>query len=315
MIQDEIDASLGNLYKQKADCEKEVDEMNQTMIHNRTPFDIVNRYIDLIEIRATSVNKKRKDAEKEIQTIKDTYKFIESDKERILSFHKKRQELETIQNHFELTDRFINTSVQVILDKMQIDEFISRNSDEFFELTLSGAIACQLREVHCLVFSELCKTNTFDKFDTKQLIAIFSCFTNITVSDEQKSFKPNSKDKSINAILLDIAKQYEDYQEFESQNNASTGIDYTIHYDLIDYVIEWTECESATQCKVLLQRLESQKGVFLGEFVKAITKINNISCEMEKVAEMIGNISLLSKLKEIPELTLKFVATNQSLYV
>uniref|UniRef100_A0A6C0AZF3 Helicase n=1 Tax=viral metagenome TaxID=1070528 RepID=A0A6C0AZF3_9ZZZZ len=315
MIQDEIDASLGNLYKQKTDCEKEVDEMNQTMIHNRTPFDVVNRYIDLIEVRATSVNKKRKDAEKEIQAIQNTYKFIDSDKERMLSFHKKCQELEAIQNHFILTDTFLNTSVQLILDKMQIDEFISRNSEGFFELTLSGAIACQLREVHCLVFSELCKTNTFDQFDTKQLIAIFSCFTNITVSDEQKSFKPNSKDKSINAIILDIAKQYEDYQEFESLNNASTGIDYTIHYDLIDYVIEWTECESAMQCKVLLQRLESQKGVFLGEFVKAITKINNISCEVEKVAEMIGNMALLSKLKEIPELTLKFVATNQSLYV
>jgi len=47
----------------------------------------------------------------------------------------------------------------------------------------------------------------------------------------------------------------------------------------------------------------------------AISKINNISCEMEKIAESIGNIALLSKLREIPQLTLKFVATNQSLYV
>jgi hypothetical protein len=61
--------------------------------------------------------------------------------------------------------------------------------------------------------------------------------------------------------------------------------------------------------------LEQEKGIFLGEFVKAILKINNISSEMEKVAEGMGNMELLSKLKEIPVKTLKFVATNQSLYI
>jgi hypothetical protein len=88
-----------------------------------------------------------------------------------------------------------------------------------------------------------------------------------------------------------------------------------MHYDLIDYVQAWARCESAAECKTILQNLEANKGVFLGEFVKAISKINNISCEMEKIAESIGNIALLSKLREIPQLTLKFVATNQSLYV
>jgi len=36
---------------------------------------------------------------------------------------------------------------------------------------------------------------------------------------------------------------------------------------------------------------------------------------MEKIAESIGNMALLSKLRDIPRMTLKFVATNQSLYV
>ena len=58
-----------------------------------------------------------------------------------------------------------------------------------------------------------------------------------------------------------------------------------------------------------------KKQIFLGEFVKALLKINNISCEFEKIAEMTGNILLLSKLKKIPNMTLKYVVTNQSLYV
>ena len=71
----------------------------------------------------------------------------------------------------------------------------------------------------------------------------------------------------------------------------------------------------AYKAKIILQNLAYDKGIFLGEFVKALLKINNISCEMEKIAEMTGNIAFLSKLREIPNLTLKYVVTNQSLYV
>jgi hypothetical protein len=58
-----------------------------------------------------------------------------------------------------------------------------------------------------------------------------------------------------------------------------------------------------------------EKNIFLGEFVKALIKITNISCELEKICELGGDMELLSKLKQIPEITLKYVATNQSLYV
>ena len=61
--------------------------------------------------------------------------------------------------------------------------------------------------------------------------------------------------------------------------------------------------------------MEDKKQIFLGEFVKALLKINNISSEFEKIAEMSENILLLSKLKEIPNITLKYVVTNQSLYI
>jgi hypothetical protein len=101
----------------------------------------------------------------------------------------------------------------------------------------------------------------------------------------------------------------------EIKNNLATGIDYSMHYDLIKYVAKWCNCNDIEDCKLVLQELASEKEVFLGEFVKALMKINNISNEMEKIAEITGNMSLLGKLKEIPQLTLKYVVTNQSLYV
>jgi hypothetical protein len=53
----------------------------------------------------------------------------------------------------------------------------------------------------------------------------------------------------------------------------------------------------------------------LGEFVKAILKVAAIAVEISAVAELIGDMELLQKCKEVPEILQKFVATNQSLYV
>jgi hypothetical protein len=44
-------------------------------------------------------------------------------------------------------------------------------------------------------------------------------------------------------------------------------------------------------------------------------KINSISNELEKLAEINNDIDLLEKLKQISPMILKFVVTNQSLYI
>jgi hypothetical protein len=64
-----------------------------------------------------------------------------------------------------------------------------------------------------------------------------------------------------------------------------------------------------------MKKCEFEYETFPGEFIKAILKINNMVNEMKSAAEYTGNVELLHKLTAIPDLTLKFVATNQSLYV
>ena len=88
-----------------------------------------------------------------------------------------------------------------------------------------------------------------------------------------------------------------------------------MQFDLVDYVIQWCDCTNDAACKLLLQQISFDKDIFLGEFIKAIFKINNIASEMETVAEQFGDMMFLSTLKQIPILTLKYVATNQSLYI
>ena len=80
-------------------------------------------------------------------------------------------------------------------------------------------------------------------------------------------------------------------------------------------MMEWCAAADEITCREIINKLKEEKGIFLGEFVKAILKINNIAKEFEKICETVQNLSLLQKIKCIPELTLKYVATNQSLYI
>jgi hypothetical protein len=108
---------------------------------------------------------------------------------------------------------------------------------------------------------------------------------------------------------------YDKLEDTEIRNKINTGTNMDIQYNIIDYVLKWCECETAEQCKQLIHVMEMEKQIFLGEFIKALLKINNIASELEKIAEHIGNIEFLHTLKQIPSKILKYVATNQSLYV
>ena len=315
MIQEDIEIELGVQYYKITEKEREIEMLDTSMQHLRTPQEVVQRYIYCNESRKTAVNKKRKEMDREVQVMQDQYKTIDSDARSVAKYNEKCEELEKMRKSFHSTEQFLGSNVATILDFLQKDGFIAKEEDSQYKLSIRGFIATHLREIHCLVFAKLLEENKFDVLDTKQLIGIFSCFTNITVADDQKALASIHPTIDLQEIMGQIASLYDYYQDFETLKQVNTGIDYAMHYDLIDYTIAWAECESASDCKAILQRLEKEKGVFLGEFVKAILKINNIASEMEKIAERIGNIALLSKLREIPALTQKFVATNQSLYV
>ena len=182
-------------------------------------------------------------------------------------------------------------------------------------LTIKGCIATHIREIHCLIFAELIDQKILHKFEAKELVGILSCFTNITVQEEKRNYLPVSNYINVKECVENIYNMYQKQSNIEIKNMIETGIDYSMHFDLIDYIIKWCECENDIDCKLILQQISIEKDIFLGEFVKAILKINNISVEMEKIAELLGDMEFLSILKQVPQLTLKFVATTQSLYV
>ena len=316
MVTGDIDNQAKEINDKITLLHAELNNIKQCCSSLRTPINVIEEFASLHDTRATSVNKKRKDIDRKIQQINDNYKYVEQDKQTYQKIATKEKEIKEYQYQLEETNKYIYSGVEAVLNHLKREHFVENDDNELnINLTLKGKIASQLREIHCLVFSEIIEKKSIDELSSKQLVGLFSCFTNISVADDYKEHFPYTDDKKTNEIVTHVSTMYSDYQEKEIDLGLNTGTDYNFHFDLLRYTTEWCEAQTVEECKLLLQKIAEEKGIFLGEFVKALLKINNISNEMEKIAELTGNIHFLSKLREIPNMTLKYVVTNQSLYV
>ena len=347
MITGDLNAQIRQLESEIEKCSQESASLNASVDALLTPGDVAQQYFDLQSNKENYANKKRKEMEKEIQKIKDNYKNVDQDMIVLQKSSQKMSQLgELIRNHKGLVD-YLDNDVNKVLHVLREDGFLVDNVlesvsdrlksanlesvsdcldvgdledatitvDDVLSLSEKGKMASRLREVHCLVFAQLLEDGTISKLSVTQLISLFSCFTNISVKEDFADYTPYTDDNELKDVIRTITQMYSEYEERETMLRINTGSDYTIHYDLLNYVEEWTLCESEPECKLVLQKLGEEKEIFLGEYVKALLKINNIASEMEQIAEQTGNIEFLSKLKQIPGLTLKYVVTNQSLYV
>jgi superfamily II RNA helicase len=315
MITCNLDDELSELNTKLSICNTYLDTLRVCSQNCRTPQAIVKEYMELQIKRDQVVNKKRKEVDRCISQLQEEYKYIEMDKHTIKRVIDKEQEIESINNHINGVNNYVQTGIRTIITFLAEEGFIEHNDFIELNLTANGVLASHLRETHCLVFARLLNENAFDELSAKELVSVFSCFTNVTVEDDIKNHIPNSSSAGCDQFIQRIYKLYSAYQIKEFDYNINSGIEYNIHYDLIHYVDKWCDCLMPDECKFVLQQLSNEKGIFLGEFVKALLKINNIATEFTKIAELIGNVSLLSKLREIENMTLKYVVTNQSLYV
>jgi superfamily II RNA helicase len=318
MVKDDLDSELKEIYYAISREQSKLDTLETTMKTTRTPRKVIDEYLKLIDSQKISVNKKRKEIERQIEHIRDQYVNIEFDKVKVENYNQKIKTIDDLQDQYNFVEKFIDNNVETIVNLLQDDGFVQLDCESDvskLSLTTRGMIATHLKESHCLVFSRLFEENIFDTLNPIQIVMLLSCLTNIVVKDEYKNYIPKTDDISVKEIIFRVKNMYNDYITKETNLNINSGIEYTFHYDLINYVDKWCFCENDQECKAVLQKLADEKEIFLGEFVKALLKINNICGELEKIAELIGNMSLLSKLKEIPLMTLKYVVTNQSLYV
>ena len=141
----------------------------------------------------------------------------------------------------------------------------------------------------------------------------------LSISESKKDTSPppplpiESSSTDINTIISQVKDfVYKLEKEEQAYNYTSEYVDFSEQF--CDIIYSWCEADSTEKAQEVIQKA-NMYGLYLGNFVRAVLKIYNISLELEKVCEFDNNIELLEKVKKIPEKILKFVVTSQSLYI
>uniref|UniRef100_A0A6C0JMI9 Helicase n=1 Tax=viral metagenome TaxID=1070528 RepID=A0A6C0JMI9_9ZZZZ len=285
----------------------------------RTPNDVCLRYVYLEKLLLNSVNKKRKEITKEMETLKDQYRYLTSDYLLIKELEELTSDYNNDMESLDYVEDFIHNQTKKICQIMIEDGFIeSIESGRLYDLTRLGKIASGVAEIHPLCLATCLRSwNNFDSFSVRQLIGLFSCFTDVKVSEEYRMSRPSIDDAFLQHKIMELKGVYEKYETRENELDVRTGIRYedALMFDLIESSMSWSTFTSDTECKYFIQGKIHELGISIGDFNKAMLKVVTISKEWIKVFEELGEISIVHKLTQIEGLILKYVTTSQSLYV
>jgi len=211
-------------------------------------------------------------------------------------------------NHIDKLTNAVGYDLECMVSILEKNDFIKDNT-----LTNKGIIASNMNETNGLIMSEIISSGELDDIDINDFIMYISLFTKIRISSDieiKEDYIFNIGE--LTAITKDKATYY--YDLLLKNNFYVNEEEYVLCNNIMDLVYEWSISSNEQQAKNVILKCKD-RGIFVGEFVKSLLKIVNVANEINNVSKQIKNIKLEYITSQVEEKLLKFIATNQSLYI
>ena len=321
MLSRELTASSESIKEEIIILEKLRDKKEALVSINKMPIEKCKRVLEIQSLIQMMANKQRKEAEREINGLKDDYRTFDQDLLRYKEYLDSMNIIVKEDDRIGYMESYIMKKIEnicYILEKYGLIERIEIDETDKYILTNLGKISGNLAEIHPVINAILfSRWNQMMHFTPLQLIQYFISFTDIKVPDYLRKFKYVSENIFMKTHIGELNELVYEFIDLESDLDINTGIRYDsmVNYDFIDEIAEWVNAKDELQCKIFIQTVVYGKDVSVGDFTKAILKISNITKEFMNIAEELHNIELLKNLSKIDNMILKYVTTAQSLYV
>lgn len=304
MLGFEIRGEISALTKELEENIHKCNKLETSLQSLQTPKEDLEKYVNKKEIVDNCSNKQRKKIQREISFLENTHKFITKDYSKIIDYKKLGKQIQNIKSEIINCERYIYRnvfSVQEILQKYSL-------IDDKMCITELGKSLSHVHEINPCVFSKI--INVLDQMDVPGIISVFSCF----ISERKSDTEHNEIPSEIKPFIYQVEEIHNSFIDLLNKRKLFLTREETFDTSFIKYIYKWYQSENTGECLTVLQDYLSENDHFVGQFVKKILKIVNISRESQKMCETKGNLSLLSKIKEIEEKLLKSIVTTQSLY-
>lgn len=336
LVKDSIDKQI-NIFKDiLISLKKKIKKKKEILKNCIISIEDMEKYKE-IEDKINMVHrKKRKGLLIIMENIKNKSKQFDNNYNLFISLKETENEILKTQDNLKNVSEYVNNEIGNILQLLEEEKFIVKeieketkmltmyNSIEIekinYKLTERGQIASNINELHPLVMANILEKRLLNSFEPIEIASILSIFTHVKLSDENNIHNKNDLNlskKIINAIE-NIEKEHKYFYDkqliMKLEDIQSEYLD-GIHYNLCDFMNDWFKhCNNPQDCYKYISEMKLY-GMSLGKIIKSILKINNIVDEIEKVSLIQNNFELIEKMKIVREKTLKFIVTNQSLYL
>ena len=314
MISESINAQKKIVEGKIISIKEKVENSNFIYMTDKT---IIEKYQNELDQSKILKGKKLKRCKREINHMISEYKHLESDIEKINALFALKDELKFLEEKLHNINEYIFEEVNILLKILSHEKFLEiKDENGDFSLTEKGLIANTIQELHSLAIGDLLFNKTFDTLTPTEFIAVLSVFAHISLPSDQQITSLNQVDAPSNVLdtLKVVQESYNKYKDIELKNKLYFNQEHKLSWNMVELIINWCNANDDVDAKKVYNKA-STFGISLGEFTKCVLKINNIANELEKAAIISGNITMLDKIKQVGELTLKSVVTNQSLYL
>lgn len=314
MLQRELDDYIKSGSKELEDKCTLIDKKKESIVFLRTPPEICQEVMDIKENFSMYSSKKQKEYNRRIQDIKSDHKTFEEDLKKHIEIKELQMEIDSSKKNLEYNEKYAEIQIGHFVEILTEAGFIENG-----ELTLYGKIAGQIHEIYPMIGADLVRYTGFTSYTATQIAIMLSIFTDIRVPEESRAQRPvlQSNNPDMLKLLEDFSKldKATAFYMDKEQRLQLPATDFEYMYDLVPLISQWCKATTEAECKWFIQGPLAECEISVGDFTKAILKIVVIAKEFQTVAEMTENLSFLTALKEVEPLLLKYVATNQSLYV
>ena len=289
--------------------------------HIRTPAEKCAEYNVLIEQCRHAVNKKRKELDRKIATMKEEYRYVVEDSAWIAGLIDMEYDLSREESELVETEMYLKTQTDLVCSILS-EYGITQTAENSTALSVPlGKIAAQLAEVHPIPLATLIvKEKWFAGWKAKQIVGLLSGFVDVRVAEAHRTTELNCEDGKVLAALQTLQKCHDNIHSMELAKYMNTGFPYrdALCYDMADLMMEWCSLTEEAECKRFLQECATI-GLSAGDFAKACMKLSATAKELTAMCDSFEGDSaamgLAHTLAEVDGLILKHIAATQSLYL
>jgi superfamily II RNA helicase len=283
----------------------------------KTPMQACLVYLDMERALPFAVNKKRKALDRDMKLMVEQHPTCLADVQRVRAFQVLDFEVQQILAELSHLQAYMLHQMQRVCLLLETEGFLASSDDKLSLTTPLGTAAAGLAEIHPLIMARvLCDSNWFnDVGDVAQLVGILSCFTDVKVLDRLERPAVHGDDAVVQKYATQFVAEHRRLCALEEDAQLVTS-EVVLNFDLIAWAMRWaSRCDDEVACRIFLMELHGKLGVSAGDFTKAMLKVSTVAKELSGIAEAHAQTECLHKLSLVDAAILKYVATNQSLYV